>query len=113
MIEMPLITRHFAVPSYGKTQFLHFLPCDPNIKKAWMNFIINEVPVCIRKTLICSLHFTADSFLNKTLFDFLERLKLKDDAVTTILNPTVMSQHTSVSDKFFTMRHYYALLQIV
>ncbi len=44
-----------------------------------------------------------DSFTNKAQFDvgFLERLKLKDDAVPTILDPTVMSHHTSVNNCFY------------
>ncbi len=43
-----------------------------------------------------------DWFINKAQFDagFSERLKLKDDAVLIILDPTVMSQHTSVSNCF-------------
>ncbi len=48
------------------------------------------------------LHFTVDSFTNKAQFDtgFSERLKLKDDAVLTILDLKVMLQHTSVSNCF-------------
>ncbi len=55
-----------------------------------MNFIFNEDPDCISKnSVICSLHFTSDSFTNKAQFDagFSERLKLKDDAVPSILEP--------------------------
>ncbi len=57
-----------------------------------------------KNLVLCSLHFTADS-LNKAQFDmgFSERLKLKDDAVMTILDPTVMLQHTSVSNCFYYM----------
>uniref|UniRef100_A0A671LYR6 THAP-type domain-containing protein n=1 Tax=Sinocyclocheilus anshuiensis TaxID=1608454 RepID=A0A671LYR6_9TELE len=76
----------------------HRLPSDPSIRKEWMNFIFNEVPDHVSKNLVlCSLHFTADSFTNKAQFDaeFSERLKLKDDAVPTILDPTVMSHHVS------------------
>ncbi len=64
-----------------------------------MNFIFK-----VSKNLVlCSLHFTADSFTNKAQFDmrFSERLKLKDDAVPTILDPTVMSQNTSVRNCFY------------
>jgi len=116
--EMPLrISRRCAVLSCGKAQSLHGLPRDPNISKAWINFIFNEVPDRVNKTLfVCSLHFTADSFINKPQFDvgFSERLKIKDDAVPTILTPTVISQHTRVSNKtlllflffIFTKRHY-------
>ncbi len=69
------------------------LPSVPNVRKEWMNFIFNEDPDCIGKNLVlCSLHFTADSFTNKALFDkgFSERLKLKNDAVLTILDLTVL-----------------------
>ncbi len=49
-----------------------------------------------------------DWFINKAQFDagFSERLKLKDDAVLIILDPTVMSQHTSVSNCFSLRDHY-------
>ncbi len=57
-----------------------------------MNFFLNEIPDRISKnSVLCSLHFTADSFTNKARFNgFSERLKLKDDAMPTILDPTVM-----------------------
>ncbi len=54
-----------------------------------MNFIFNEDPDRVSKnSVLCSLHFTVDSITNKAQFDtgFSERLKLKDDAVPTILN---------------------------
>ncbi len=79
MIKMALnTTRRCAVPSLWKKQSLHLLPSDPNVRKEWMNFI-NEVPDCVSKNLVlCSLHFTPDSFTNKAQFDagFSERLKL-------------------------------------
>ncbi len=62
----------------------------PNAKLYLMKCIINEVPDHISKNLVlCSLHFTTDSFANKAQFDagFSERLKLKDDATPNILNP--------------------------
>ncbi len=71
-----------------------------------MNFICNEVPDRVNKnSLVCSLHFTTDSFTNKAQFDmgFSKKLKLKDDAVQTILDLTVRSQHTSVSNCFYYM----------
>ncbi len=52
-----------------------------------MNFIFNEDPDQISKNLVlCSLHFTTNSFTNKAQFDvgFSKRLKLKDNAVPTI-----------------------------
>ncbi len=66
-----------------------------------MNFIFNEVPDHVsKKSVLCSLHFTTDSFTNKAQFDtgFSERLKLKDNAVPTILDP--MSHHRIVSTCF-------------
>ncbi len=69
-----------------------------------LNFIFN-VPDSISKNLVlCSL-CTMDLFTNKAQFDtgFSERLKLKDDAVLVILDPTVMSQHTSMSNCFYYM----------
>ncbi len=53
-----------------------------------MNFIFNEVPDRIGKNVVlCSIYFTVDSFTNKAQFEavFSERLKLKDDAVPTII----------------------------
>ncbi len=69
-----------------------------------MNFIFNEDPDHVSKnSVLCSHNFTTDSFTNKAQFDtgFSERLKLDDDAVPTILDPTVMSQHTSVTNCFY------------
>ncbi len=60
-----------------------------------MNFIFIFIPDRVSKKLvICSLNFPEDSFINKAQFDagFSERLKLKDDAVPTILDLTVISQ---------------------
>lgn len=70
-IEMPLrITRRFEVQSCGKTVFALL----GYFKKAWMNFIFNEVPDCVSKTMfICSLNFTSNMFLNKTVWHRLFR----------------------------------------
>ncbi len=57
-----------------------------------MNFIFKKVPDRVSKILVIwSLHFTADLFTNKAQFGagISERLKLKDNAVPTILDPTV------------------------
>ncbi len=92
------------MPNCGKTQSLHCLPSDPNVRKEWMNFIFNEVPDRVSKnSVLCSFHFTADLFTNKTQFDagFSERLKLKDDAVPTLFDPTVIAKHTGVSNCFY------------
>ncbi len=53
-----------------------------------MDFIFIEDPDHVSKNLVlCSFHFTADSFIDKAQFDagFSKRLKLKDDVVLTIL----------------------------
>ncbi len=65
-------------------QSLHCLPSDRNVRKEWMNFILNEDPDHVCKNIVlCSLQFTMDSLTNKAHFDvgFSEILKLKDDAV--------------------------------
>ncbi len=65
-IKMALKTRRCTVPSCGKKQSLYCLPSGPNIRKDWMNFIFNEDPDHVSKnSVLCSLHFTADSFTNK------------------------------------------------
>uniref|UniRef100_A0A671QGZ6 THAP-type domain-containing protein n=1 Tax=Sinocyclocheilus anshuiensis TaxID=1608454 RepID=A0A671QGZ6_9TELE len=90
---MPLkIAKYCAVPGCGRTQSLHNLPSDSNNRNAWLNFF-NEVSAHVSKALsICSLHFTADSFVNKTQVDtgFAERLRLKSNAVPSILDLTGM-----------------------
>ncbi len=88
------------MPIRGKKQSLHCLPSDSNIRKEWINFIFIDAPDHISKNLVlCSLNFIVDTFTNKAQSDaeFSERLKLKDDAVPTILDPTVMSHHTSLT----------------
>ncbi|XDV22863.1 hypothetical protein PO909_027649 [Leuciscus waleckii] len=90
-----------AVPNCETTQPLHYLPSDTN--KEWINFIFNEVPdLCKNLVLFFSLNFTADSFTNKAQFNagFSVRLKLKDDAAPSLLDPTVISHHT-VSNCFY------------
>ncbi len=77
--------------------------------KEWIYFIFNKDPDCISKNLVrCSLHFTTDLFTNNAQIDvgFSERLKLKDDAVPAILDMTVMSQHTSVSNCILLLLNY-------
>ncbi len=71
-------------------QCLHWIPSDPNIWKEWINFIFNEDPD----------HVSKNSFLPRIGLQTrhnstrqLKKLKLKYDAVATILDPTVMSQH--------------------
>ncbi len=51
-----------------------------------------------------------DLFKNKAQFDagFSERLKLKDNAVLTILGPTVMTQHKC--DELFSLHGHYCFV---
>ncbi len=70
-------------------QSLHCLSSDPIIKREWIKCIFNKDPERVSKNLvICSLHFTADLFMNTAQFDvgFSKRLKLKDDVVLTIFS---------------------------
>ncbi len=72
----------------------------PNDKLYLMNFIFKEVPDRVSKnSVLWTLQFSADSFTNKAQFDtgFSERFK-QDNAVPTIMDLTVMSHHTSVSN---------------
>ncbi len=53
-----------------KLQSLHCLSSDPNVKKEWMNFIFYEDPDHVNKnSVLCSLHFTENSFTNKAQLD--------------------------------------------
>ncbi len=83
--------------------------CMAFLLKEWIYFIFNKDPDCVSKNLVlCSLHFTTDLFTNNAQIDvgFSERLKLKDDAVPAILDMTVMSQHTSVSNCILLLLNY-------
>ncbi len=99
-------TRHYAVPNCGKTVFVlpsFWSQCEERVDE----LIFNEVPDLVSKnSVLCSLHFNADSFTNKAQVNvgFSERLKLKDNAVPAILDP--ISHHTSVSNCF----HYMVIL---
>ncbi|XP_056608949.1 uncharacterized protein LOC130426283 isoform X2 [Triplophysa dalaica] len=100
---MPLkIAKYCAVPGCGRTQSLHNLPSDSDIRNAWLKFIFKDVPAHVAKTFsVCSLHFTADSFVNKAQVDagFAERLRLKSCALPSILDPTGMAQQSYAPTK--------------
>ncbi len=69
----------FLIPTLGKSELT----------------IMKEDPDSASKNLVlCSINFTADSFINKAQFDegCLKRLKLNDDTVPTIFYLTVMLQ---------------------
>ncbi len=84
----PNTKRSCAVSICGKTQHLHRLPSDLNVRKEWMNFIFNEVSDHVSKNLVlCSFYRV---FVYKQCTMFSERLKQKDDAVSTIFDLTIM-----------------------
>ncbi|XP_065146034.1 uncharacterized protein [Paramisgurnus dabryanus] len=100
---MPLkIAKVCAVPGCGRTQSLHSLPSEPNIRKEWLKFVYNEVPARVGKSFsVCSLHFSPESFVNKTQVDsgFATRLRLINNAVPTILDPTETAHQSNVPTK--------------
>ncbi|XP_067280190.1 uncharacterized protein [Pseudorasbora parva] len=105
--NMPKGVTYCSVSGCGRTQSLHKLPSDSSFRNEWLNFIFDEVPAHVGKTLrVCSFHFTAESFVNKTQFDtgFAERLRLKHNAVPSLLDPTGMVQQT-YSQKCTSVKH--------
>ncbi len=87
-------TRRCAVPSCGNCLCIVIFLIPTLGKSGWTWFLMKFQTVS-KNLVLCSLTFTTDSCTNKVQFDvgFSERLKLKDDAVPTMLNPTVMSHH--------------------
>ncbi len=75
MVWCGVLRTGFGGPLCAKKSRATFWPqsapaSDPNVRKEWMNIIFNEDPDCVSKNLVlCSLHFTADSFTNKAQFD--------------------------------------------
>ncbi len=67
MIKMALKTKKDAVHCQVlEKPRLRCLPSDPKVRKEWMKFILNAVSDCISTNLVvCSLHFSTDSFTNK------------------------------------------------
>ncbi len=76
-------------------------------------FLMKIQTASVRKLSFVHFIFTADSFTNKAQFDvgFSERLKLKDDVVSTILD--LMWHHTSVNNYFYYVISIALSLQIV
>ncbi len=69
-----------------------------------MNFVLMKIQTASVRTRFF-VHFivlwiSLQTRHNST-WDFQKTLKLKDDAVLTILDPIVMSHHTSVSNCFY------------
>ncbi|XP_067268180.1 uncharacterized protein [Chanodichthys erythropterus] len=72
----------------GEVSTLHTLPAEQNCQQAWLMFVYNRIPQHFNsKLLVCSAHFTTDSFSNLGQYQagFARRLTLKKGAVPTIL----------------------------
>ncbi|ROK80936.1 hypothetical protein DPX16_3816 [Anabarilius grahami] len=83
----------------GDVSTLHTLPTEQKCQQAWLMFIYNRIPKHFNsKLLVCSAHFSTDSFSNLGQYQagFAQRLTLKKGAVPTILPhaPIFHQQHT-------------------
>ncbi len=112
----PKTTRRCAVPNCGKTVFASPSFWSQALGKSERTLFFNVDLDRVSKNLVlCSLHFHfSDSITNIAQFNvgFSKRLKLK--TLPTILDPTVMSQHTSMSKCFhYVVTIAFSLLQIV
>ncbi|XP_051983016.1 piggyBac transposable element-derived protein 4-like [Xyrauchen texanus] len=88
-------TKRCAIPGCRKTEFLHMVPKNPNIKKEWLKFIFNEVPDRVSPYLfVCLGHFTPDCLANQSQYEagFAGKHILKSGAVPTILDPRAIRQ---------------------
>lgn len=78
----------------GDVKTFHSLPPEKSCQKAWLMFIYNRIPEQFNsKLLVCSAHFTADSFSNLGQYQagFAQRLTLKKGAIPTIFPQAVSS----------------------
>ncbi|XP_072551161.1 uncharacterized protein [Salminus brasiliensis] len=74
----------------GDVGTFHTLPKEPNCQRAWLMFIYNKIPPSFNsKLLVCSAHFTPDSFSNLVQYrsGFAQRLTLERGAIPTLLEP--------------------------
>nr|XP_055038838.1 uncharacterized protein LOC129426495 isoform X3 [Misgurnus anguillicaudatus] len=72
----------------GNVCTFHTLPMERQCQQAWLMFIYNKIPRHFNsKLLVCSAHFTIDSFSNLGQYQagFAKRLTLKKRAIPTIL----------------------------
>ncbi|KAF4111800.1 uncharacterized protein LOC131543092 isoform X2 [Onychostoma macrolepis] len=72
----------------GDVSTFHTLPTEKNCQQTWLMFVYNQIPRQFNsKLLVCSAHFTADSFSNLGQYQagFAQRLILKKGAIPTIL----------------------------
>ncbi|KAG7221185.1 hypothetical protein INR49_017472 [Caranx melampygus] len=74
---------------------LHTLPKDRSVRDQWLKFIFYRIPQDFSPyLLVCSAHFTADSFTNLAQYNagFAKKLRTKDTAVPTLFGPTSTQQ---------------------
>ncbi len=89
-IKMASKTTRRAHCQAVEKQSVHCLPSDPNVRKEWINFIFNEVPVLRTWSFIhLILAWICLRTRHNSTLDFQKRFKLKDAAVLAILDPTV------------------------
>ncbi|XP_055062144.2 uncharacterized protein [Misgurnus anguillicaudatus] len=82
----------------GHVSTFHTLPTEKKCQQAWLMFIYNRIPEQFNhKLLICSDHFTADSFSNLGQYHagFAQRLVLKKGAIPTIWQLQTLQSSTS------------------
>lgn len=100
---MSVRKRKCAAPGCKKENIsLHSLPKDANTQREWLSFIFGKVPEDFSTTLVlCSAHFSEDSFCNLGLYQmgFSSKLVLKDGAVPSILKSPDSPQAVSKTYK--------------
>lgn len=77
---------------------LHTLPKEKSVRDQWLQFIFYRIPQNFSPyLLVCSAHFTADSFTNLAQYNagFAKKLRTKDTAVPTLFGPTSTPQPVS------------------
>ncbi len=76
-------------------QSLHCLPSDPNIRKEWMKFIFNKDPDRVSKDCLLFTSFYCEFIYKQGTIRcvIFKKTELNVDAVPTIFDLTVMSQH--------------------
>ncbi|XP_073693963.1 uncharacterized protein [Garra rufa] len=82
----------------GDVTTFHSLPTEKSCKQAWLMFIYNRIPKHFNsKLLVCSAHFTMDSFSNLGQYQagFAQRLMLKKGMVPTIFPLQPLPQATT------------------
>ncbi|XP_071768737.1 uncharacterized protein LOC139922184 [Centroberyx gerrardi] len=104
--------KHCAVVGCQESRFvvsLHSLPKDPIIRIEWLKFLFTHVPQKFSQNLsVCSVHFSADCFLNLAQHNagFADKLLLKDTAIPTLLDPNeTPNPQPGTSQQTSTVKH--------